>query len=66
MYELIGLIATLFVFSSFVVDGERKIRIINIFGAILFTVYGVLIGAISVWVLNGALVFVHIYKLYRM
>ena len=63
MYEAIGIIATLFVLGSFLVDGERKIRKINILGAILFVVYGVLIGALSVWLLNGALLVIHIYKL---
>ena len=63
MYEAIGILATLFVLGSFLVDGEKKIRKINIFGAILFIVYGVLIGALSVWLLNGALLVIHIYKL---
>ena len=63
MYEAIGILATLFVLGSFLVDGEMKIRRINIFGAILFVIYGVLIGALSVWLLNGALLFIHIYKL---
>ena len=32
----------------------------------IFVVYGILIGALSVWILNGALFFVHIYKLYQL
>jgi hypothetical protein len=66
MIETIGFIATLFVLSSFLVSGEVKIRVINIFGAILFVVYGVLIGALSVWLLNGALLVIHIYKLQKL
>lgn len=66
MVEVIGIIATLFVLGSFLADGEAKIRKINIFGAVLFVVYGVLIGALSVWLLNGALLVIHIYKLQKL
>lgn len=66
MVEVIGIIATLFVLGSFLVDGEAKIRKINIVGAIIFVVYGVLIGALSVWLLNGALLAIHIYKLRKL
>lgn len=66
MYEAIGIVATLFVLGSFLVDGEKKIRKINIAGAALFVVYGIAIGALSVWLLNGALLAVHIYKLRKL
>lgn len=61
--EILGIIATVLVLFSFLVNGEIKIRIINIFGAILFVTYGILINAFSVWALNLCLVFIHIYKL---
>lgn len=63
MYEFIGLLASTMVLISFVMSGEKKIRIVNILGAILFVVYGVLIGAFSVWFMNGTLLLVHIHKL---
>lgn len=63
MYELIGVLASLIVLFSFVLNGEKAIRLVNILGAVLFVLYGVLIGSFSVWFLNGALFFVHIYKL---
>ena len=66
MWELLGIVATLFVLGSFTVDGERKIRKINIVGAALFIVYGIAIGALSVWLLNSALLAVHIYKLRKL
>lgn len=64
--EIIGLIATLFVLVSFLTSGERNIRVINIIGAFIFVIYGLVLGALSVWVLNGVLFFVHIYKLYKL
>lgn len=42
-----------------------KVRIINIIGAVLFVIYGILIGAVSTYILNGILVFVHIIYLVR-
>ena len=65
MYELIGVLASVIVLLSFVMNGESKIRIINIVGALLFVIYGLLINAFSVWFLNGTLLIVHIYKLVR-
>ncbi len=64
--EIIGLIATLFVLVSFLASGERSIRLINIVGAFIFVIYGLLLGALSVWILNGVLFFVHIYKLIKL
>ena len=61
--ELIGLAATLFVLISFVMKETRKIRLVNIVGAALFVVYGVLIGAFSTWLLNAVLIVIHIYYL---
>lgn len=61
--EAIGLLASVFVLLSFLTKGERNIRLINIVGASLFVVYGALIGALSVWLLNGILLGVHIVRL---
>lgn len=62
-YEIIGIIATLFVLASFMANNVQKIRIINIIGAALFVVYGVMIGAFSTWLLNAMLIIIHIYYL---
>jgi hypothetical protein len=64
MYELIGILATLFVLASFIVNDIRKVRIINIAGAALFVVYGILIGAFSTWLLNATLIVIHLYYLF--
>lgn len=59
-FELIGIAGTLFVLLSFLMKDLRWVRIINIVGAILFVVYGILINALSTWLLNGILVIIHI------
>lgn len=63
MGELIGLIATLFVLLSFLQKSEKRIRQYNIVGASLFVIYGLIIGAVSVWLLNGILLLVHMKRI---
>lgn len=65
MVELIGLAGLFFVLLSFVVNGEKNMRKVNILGAFLSTVYGFLIGALSVWLLNLLLILINISKLIK-
>ena len=63
--EAIGLTATLVVLLSFTRNKVERIRVINILGACLFVVYGVLIGSASTWLLNGALIVIHMFYLLK-
>lgn len=63
--EALGIVATLLVLLSFLFKDTKRIRIVNIFGAAVFVVYGALQGAISVWLLNGILILVHSVYLIR-
>ncbi|MDY4788898.1 MAG: YgjV family protein [Bacilli bacterium] len=65
VYEIIGLVATLLVLISFSLNGERKIRMVNVIGASFFVVYGILINSLSTWVLNSFLIIIHATKLYK-
>lgn len=58
--ELIGILGSVFVLLSFLMKDVRKIRIINIIGALLFVIYGMYINAFSTWFLNASLVCIHI------
>lgn len=58
--EIIGLLGTVFVLISFFMKDVKKIRCVNIVGAILFVIYGAIINAVATWVLNGVLIVVHI------
>jgi hypothetical protein len=62
-WEAVGLLATIFVLISFMVNDIKKVRIINIIGATLFVIYGYSIGAFSTWLLNGLLILIHVYYL---
>lgn len=64
-YEIIGIIATLIVLLSFSFNSEKKIRIVNSIGSVLFVVYGLLIGALSVWLLNACVFTLNVYKLIK-
>jgi hypothetical protein len=43
-----------------------KLRVINLTGALLFTIYGLVIGALPVAALNLFIVLVNIYYLHQM
>jgi hypothetical protein len=64
-WEILGTIASVIVLLSFLMRGEKNIRLVNIFGALCFVVYGIMINAFSVWFLNGALCIIHLYKLLK-
>ena len=65
LVEIIGILAGVFVLSSFLMKGEVKIRAVNIIGALLFVVYAVLIKSLSVGIINGILVFVQLIYLLK-
>lgn len=62
-YELIGMLGTIFVLVSFLQKNEEKIRQINIIGASLFIIYGIITKTYSTAILNTALFFIHLIKL---
>lgn len=63
IYEIIGYAASLLVVVSLMMSAIVKLRVVNMIGAFIFAVYGVLIGAIPVAVMNGIIVLVNIYYL---
>ncbi len=65
-FEILGTVASIMVLISFLMKSERGIRTINIFGALIFVIYGLCINAFSVWFLNGALCIVHTIRLFKM
>lgn len=65
-YEVIGIIGTILILIGFLTNGEKKIRLFDMAGAILFIIYGALIGSLSNILLNGILVIVHVIKLRKL
>ena len=66
IYEIIGYIASLLVALSLTMKSLQKLRIVNMIGAIVFIVYGLLIGAIPVAFLNTLILGVNVYNLWQM
>lgn len=65
MVEALGLTATGIVLLSFLLKGEKYIRLVNIIGAVLFVIYGYFITSLSNMILNSALVAVHLYRIFK-
>lgn len=62
--ELLGTLASILVMLSYTVDGI-KLRIINIIGSIFFVIYGIMIGGISIVILNGITIPIHLYYILK-
>lgn len=63
IYEIIGYTASALVAISLMMSSIVKLRVINLIGAALFTLYGLLIGAYPVAVLNFTIVLIDLYYL---
>lgn len=65
MIEAFGLIATLFVFISFLPKNIIFIRVMNLIGSIFFVFYGFGVGAFWTGFMNACLIVVHAYHLIK-
>jgi hypothetical protein len=65
IYELIGYAASLLVAISLMMSAVVKLRVVNMMGAITFTVYGVLIGSIPVAAMNTFIVLINVFFLVK-
>lgn len=66
VYELIGYVGSALVVISLMMRSLLRLRVVNLVGAAIFAVYGVLIAAPPVWVVNGAIVLIDVWHLRRM
>jgi len=64
--ELIGYLGSILVAISLMMKSLLRLRLINLFGALFFTIYGILLNAYPVAVLNGMIVCIDIYYLVQM
>jgi len=62
-YEMIGYGASLLVAVSLMMRSVVKLRVINLLGAAVFTLYGLLIDAYPVAVMNFFIVLIDLYYL---
>ncbi len=66
MLEYIGYLASLIVLISLLMSSAKKLRIVNLLGSAIFAVYGILIAAYPVGVMNGCIVIINVIYLYKM
>lgn len=66
IFEIIGIIASLLVFISFFWSNEKKTRIVNMVGCVIFVIYAILIESLSVCIINSACFILHVVKLVQM
>ena len=64
--EILGYIASLLVAVSLTMRSVLKLRLINLAGALFFAVYGWLIGAYPILVVNAFIVLINLYYLREM
>ncbi len=64
--EYLGYLASIVIAISLTMSSLLKLRLINLAGAIMFIIYGLLIGAIPIVLLNCLTTSVNLYFLYRL
>lgn len=66
LIEWVGYLASLMVAISLIMTDIVKLRIINSIGCLIFVIYGAIIKAYPVAVMNAFIVVINIYYLIRM
>lgn len=66
MYEYLGYLASVIILISLLMSSVKKLRWINLFGSLTFVVYGIIIKAYPVAILNIGTVGINIYYLIKM
>jgi GNAT superfamily N-acetyltransferase len=66
LLELIGYAASALIAVSLMMSSILRLRVLNLAGAGIFSLYGLMIGALPVAVLNGFIVLVNGFHLWRM
>lgn len=64
--EIFGTTASVIVAISLMMRNIKWLRILNGIGSAAFVMYGMLIGALPVWILNAFIVIINIYYLVKM
>jgi hypothetical protein len=62
--EIVGYAGSVLVAVSLMMSSVVKLRVINFVGALIFSIYGFIIGALPVGMLNGFIAIVDLYYIY--
>ncbi len=66
MVEIIGYTGSIVIAVSLLMKDALKLRIINMIGALLFVIYGIMIKAHAVWLVNLFIAVVDLYYIYEL
>ena len=61
--EIVGWIATFVVIGSFLINDMLKLRSVNLIGATLWLIYGIISGSFSIMFLNIVVMCIQIFKI---
>jgi hypothetical protein len=61
--EIVGWIATFVVIGSFLINDMLKLRSVNLIGATLWLVYGIIAGSFSIMFLNIVVMYIQVFKI---
>ncbi|KAA3665078.1 MAG: hypothetical protein DWQ04_02440 [Chloroflexi bacterium] len=65
IYEIIGYVASALVAISLTMRSILRLRVINLIGGVIFTIYAILIGAYPIVIVNFVIVLINVYYLVR-
>lgn len=65
VYELVGYLASILIAISLMMRSILRLRLLNLIGAVVFTIYGLLIQAYPVAAVNFFIVLIDLYYLYE-
>ncbi len=66
LYELLGYLASILIAISLLMRSVFRLRLINLIGAVCFVIYGVLIAAYPIAVVNAVIIGINLYYLREM
>lgn len=66
IWELIGYFGSILILVSMFMTSIYKLRLVNTIGSFIFCIYAIVIGSYPTAFLNGALVAVNIYNIYKL
>lgn len=66
LVEWIGYIASVLILISLSLSSILRLRMVNLFGALVFSLYGFLIGSLPVGIMNLIIVFTNLYYLRKL
>ncbi len=65
-YDILGYLASAFVVISLLTSNIKYLRFLNMIGCILFVIYGILISAYPVAIMNAIALLINIYHLAKL